>query len=418
MADRIAVDPGQILDLLARHHAAGDLGNRRADRLGDEGHRAAGARIDFDQIDDAVLHSELDVHQAAHRQGVGQHFGLALDFRDDLVRQAVGRQRTGAVAGMDARFLDMLQHAGHEHIVAIAQRIDIDLDRVAQILVDQHRRVARYLDRRGDMFLQLRLTVDNLHRPATQHIAGPHQDGITDAIGDCDRFLTAARDAVGRLAQLQLVDQRGETLAIFGQVDGIGTGAQDRDARILQRLRQLERRLPAKLHQHARQRPVRHFDGENFQHVFGRQRLEIEAVGRVIVGRHGFRVAVHHDRFIADLAQREAGMDAAIVELDPLPDPVRPAAQDYDLLAIGRRGFILRLAEQRRFIGRIHVGRLRLELGGAGVDALEDGAHAQLVAQLAHFILRHAAGHRLDRFVDQARPACDPALHAAQIGRL
>ena len=157
---------------------------------------------------------------------------------------------------------------------------------------------------------------------------------------------------------------------------------------------------------------------QNLQHVFGRQRLEIEAVGRVIVGRHGFRVAVDHDRLIAGFAQRKAGMDAAIVELDTLADAVGTTAQDDDLLAVAGLRLILRLAEDRGFIGRIHVGRLRLELGGAGVDALEHRTHAQLVAQAAHLVLGHAAGHGDDGIVDQAAAARHAALIAAQIGRL
>jgi hypothetical protein len=35
-------------------------------------------------------------------------------------------------------------------------------------------------------------------------------------------------------------------------------------------------------------------------------------------------------------------MHAAVVELDPLPDPVGPAAQDHDLLFTGRIRFALR----------------------------------------------------------------------------
>ena len=36
-----------------------------ADGLGDEGHGAAGARVDLQHEDDAVLDGELHVHQAA-----------------------------------------------------------------------------------------------------------------------------------------------------------------------------------------------------------------------------------------------------------------------------------------------------------------------------------------------------------------
>ena len=42
---------------------------------------------------------------------------------------------------------------------------------------------------------------------------------------------------------------------------------------------------------------------------------------------------------IAGLLQRVSGVDAAIIELDPLPDPVRPAAEDDDLLR-GRVGWL------------------------------------------------------------------------------
>jgi predicted NAD/FAD-binding protein len=71
-----------------------------------------------------------------------QFDSLALDLGDRLRRQAVWRQRAGAVARMDAGLLDMLHHACHDDIVPVADRIHVDLDRIAQIAVDQHRAVA------------------------------------------------------------------------------------------------------------------------------------------------------------------------------------------------------------------------------------------------------------------------------------
>ena len=116
----------------------------------------------------------------------------------------------------------------------------------------------------------------------------------------------------------------------------------------------------------------------DLQHVFGRQRLEIEPVGGVVIGRDGFGIAVDHDGLEAARRQREGGVAAAIVELDALADAVRPAAQDDDLLLVGRLAFAFRRRADRRFIGRIHVGRERREFGGAGVDALEHRPHAEL----------------------------------------
>ena len=47
------------------------------------------------------------------------------------------------VAGMHARFLDMLHDAGDEHVArVVADRVDVDFDRVMQEAVDQHGIVA------------------------------------------------------------------------------------------------------------------------------------------------------------------------------------------------------------------------------------------------------------------------------------
>jgi hypothetical protein len=104
----------------------------------------------------------------------------------------------------------------------------------------------------------------------------------------------------------------------------------------VQRVGELQRRLAAELHDHAVQRAVLLLDAQDFHHVFEGQRLEIEPVGGVVVGRDGLGVAVDHDGLVARVAQRETGVAAAIVELDPLADPVRAAAEDDDLFA--RRG--------------------------------------------------------------------------------
>jgi hypothetical protein len=90
-----------------------------------------------------------------------------------------------------------------------------------------------------------------------------------------------------------------------------------------QRIGQFQRRLAAELHDHAVQRAVLLFDPQDFQHMLQRQRLEIQPVRGVVIGRHRLGVAVDHDGLIARIGQREAGMAAAIVELDPLADPVR-----------------------------------------------------------------------------------------------
>ena len=92
-------------------------------------------------------------------------------------------------------------------------------------------------------------------------------------------------------------------------------------------LGQVERRLPAKLDDHT----LRAFALDHVQHVLQRQRLEIEPVGGVVIGRDRLRVAVEHDGLEAHIGQGKSGLTATIVELDALADAVRAAAQDQDL---------------------------------------------------------------------------------------
>ncbi len=68
----------------------------------------------------------------------------------------------------------------------------------------------------------------------------------------------------------------------------------------VQRLGEVDRRLPAELHDHA----VRLLVLDDVEHVLDRQRLEVEPVGGVEVGGDGLRVVVDDDRLVARLPQR------------------------------------------------------------------------------------------------------------------
>ena len=224
-------------------------------------------------------------------------------------------------------------------------------------------------------------------------------------------------DAALRLPQPELVEQLLEAVAILGEVDGVGRGAEDRHVGLFQRLGELERRLAAELHDDAVQRAVAALGVDDLQHVLGGERLEIEAIRGVVVGRHRLRIAVDHDGLVADVVQRERRVAAAVVELDALADAVRPAAEDDHLLLVGGRGLAGRGAGERRLVGRIHVGGGRGELGRAGVDALEHRPHAERAAALRHLVGRQPGelaearvgeAHRLEPPQRAARSAAGP----------
>src|SRR6516162_11717043 len=141
--------------------------------------------------------------------------------------------------------------------------------------------------------------------------------------------------------------------------------------------RKLERRLAAELHDDSPWLLHMH----DLEHVLEREWLEVEAIRGVVIGRDGLRIAVDHDRLEAVFAQRKGGVDAAVVELDPLPDSIRPAAKNDDLLAVGRLRFAL------LFVGGVHVRGARREFRRAGVDALVHRPQAQRMAARTDFVL-------------------------------
>ncbi len=188
-----------------------------------------------------------------------------------------------------------------------------------------------------------------------------------------------------------------ETVAVLGEIDHVGRGAEDRNVGAFQRLGELERGLAAELDDDAVQRAVRALGVDDLEHVLGRERLEIEPVRGVVIGRDRFRIAVDHDGLVAGLAQRKGGVAAAIVELDALADAVRPAAEDHDLFPLRGGGLVGRRARERRLVGGIHVGGGRGELGGAGVDALEHRTHPERAPRRAHLRLAAAGEDREPR---------------------
>jgi hypothetical protein len=64
---------------------------------------------------------------------------------------------------------------------------------------------------------------------------------------------------------------------------------------VVERVGELERGLAAELDDDAVQGAVVLLDAEDLEHVLERERLEVEAVGGVVVGRDGLGVAVDHD---------------------------------------------------------------------------------------------------------------------------
>ncbi len=117
----------------------------------------------------------------------------------------------------------------------------------------------------------------------------------------------------------------------------------------LQRQSEVQWSLPTELHDHPDVGAGGGLVLVDGQHIFQGQRLEIQPVAGVVIGGHGLGIAVDHDGFVVVFAQREGRVAAAVIELDSLPDAVRPAAQDDDFApGCGRRFVLFRRSNRGR----------------------------------------------------------------------
>jgi hypothetical protein len=216
------LDAGYLRDRVAEHGPRGHLRQRGADDLGDEGHRAGRARVDLQDIDRVVADGELDVDQPHHTQGLGEGFGLRTQGANLVLAQGVGGQRAGGVPGVDPGLLDVLHDPPDHHPLAVGHRIDIDLERVLQELVDEDRMLGSNGDRLPYVVGEILPIVHEPHGATAQHIGGADQHGVADAGGDGPSLLERARGGPRRLVEPELGEERAETLAVLRTVDGVG----------------------------------------------------------------------------------------------------------------------------------------------------------------------------------------------------
>ena len=326
------------------------------------------------------VHRVLHVDQAAHVQRRGDRAGVRLDHLDHPRGQRLRRDRARGVAAVHARFLDVLHDAADQHLAGrVADRVDVDLDRVLEEAVDQHRTLggqatllaersrrrsarpspARGGRRRGRSACRARRARSSGGRaPGTRRRRrsdAPDRASAAVPPGGCGmhsfshsafHFSRSSARSIDA-GDVPAISSTGSSRASFSGVcppsDTISFGATPPAAAVSAAI--------------------------TLRDVLERQRLEVEAVARVVVGADRLRVAVDHHRLEAGVAQRERGVHAAVVELDALADPVRPAAEDDDR-RLGRRADLVLVLPRR-----VVVRRLGGELGRARVDRLERRHH-------------------------------------------
>jgi hypothetical protein len=238
---------------------------------------------------------------------------------------------------MHPGFLDVLHDCRDVRLPAVTERVDVDLDRAFEEPIDQDALAAlRSRNDRGTV-------VADLHVAPAEHVRGPGEHRVADRLGDIDRLLRPLRDRPGWDGHVEPVAERCEPLPVLSEVDRVERRAEDPVPGLLDRAGELERGLPAELDDHALGL-LALADG---QHLLDAERFEVEAVRDVVVGRDRLRVAVDHHGLVAKRSKRMRGVDAAVVEFDPLADAVRPRAEDHYARVVAGRRCLVHLAPAR-----------------------------------------------------------------------
>ena len=285
---------------------------------------------------------------------------MLVNRRQRLGCERLCRQDAGRVARVHARLLDVLHHRGDVGVGAVAQRVDVDLDRVLEEAVDERRALhAR------ERLAHLVVVVAHAHRAAAEDVRRPHEHRVADPLAArstaCAPLAAIPHSGHAIPSSRSTPPNRSRSSARSTASNGVPRMRKPAASSVA---RELQRRLAAELDHDA----VGLLALAHREHAGGVERLEVEAVGRVVVGRDGLRVAIDHHRLVAERPERLNGVDAAVVELDPLPDPVRPRAEDDHTLRVACRRRLVLLAP-----GRVVVVRPRLDLARARVDAPVDG---------------------------------------------
>ena len=227
------------------------------DRLADERHRARGARVGLEHVDLAAA-ARRTARSASPRTPSARASRAVMARTSATVDSPSvnGGITQRGVAGVDARLLDVLHDRADQHRLAVGDGVHVHLERALEELVDQHRLVRRDRAPRAPSQSSSSLrVVDDAHAAPAQHVRRPHQHRVAELLGG----RRAPRSRVRGDARLRLraAPARSTSVAparaVLGQVEPVERRAQ-RAARPPRaaRARELERRLAAELHDHAR----------------------------------------------------------------------------------------------------------------------------------------------------------------------
>ena len=219
------------------------------------------------------------------------------------------------VSRVDACALNVLHNAGNQDIRAIADRIHFNLLSL-HVLIYQYRVFLRDLIDNPYECVDILAAHSYLHPLPSQHIGRSYQYRISEPFCGVLRLLRRVDCLPFRAWNPALLQYPVKKLPVLRRVHILRRGSEYGYSHLCQRLRQLDCRLPAELHDC----PVRLFQLHDALHILRGQRLKIKLVSNVKIRADRFRIVVYNDCLISLFLKCPGAVHGAKVELNSLSD--------------------------------------------------------------------------------------------------
>ncbi len=158
---------------------------------------------------------------------------------------------------MDPRFLDVLHDRADQHLLAVRDRVNVDLRGLVQELIDEHRFSPRDSYCFTHVAHQLLFVVHDLHRSSAEHVGWADEYGEPYACRDLLRFVQRGGVPALGLRDAHLIEELAEPHSILRHIHLLRIRAHDGRLRpeplelSPQGHGEIHRRLATELHHHA-----------------------------------------------------------------------------------------------------------------------------------------------------------------------
>ena len=242
----------EVFELGTEHQTGGKASHLGVANLGDQRHRAACARVSFEDEHLAVFDGVLHVHETANVEGFGNLPGVILDGREVFLRDGHRRDDAGGVTGVDTGKFNVFHHGRDVNVFAVGEGVGFAFESVVEEAVDEERTVRGHADSLRHVFAEHVFVVDDFHAAAAKHEArADHHRVATDLLDASEGFVDIGGHAAFRHRDAELVHHLAEQVAVFGDVDGVDARTENLDAFVAKGAGDVQRSLTTELHDHA-----------------------------------------------------------------------------------------------------------------------------------------------------------------------